>query len=130
MIDLKHLKKTQRIHTDDKRNFKLGLRADRNEKVVDWPANIFKKIFTKIKPHEFTAYYNTTEIKKIKKQVARYFSLKEEKGRSKLGAFREFKFRCHLNLVDKSDKKLLRVESFKALSLNFSIQSKGLKVCS
>jgi len=78
MIDLKHLKKTQRIHTDDKRNFKLGLRADRNEKVVDWPPNIFKKIFTKIKPHEFTAYYNTTEIKKIKKQVARYFSLKEE----------------------------------------------------
>ena len=47
MIDFKHLKKTQRIHTDDKRNFKLGLRADRNEKVVDWPPNIFKKIFTK-----------------------------------------------------------------------------------
>ena len=32
MIDLNYLKKINRIHTDDKRNFKLGLRADRNEK--------------------------------------------------------------------------------------------------
>ena len=44
MIDLNNLRKTKRIHTDDKRNFKLGLRADRNEKIENWPLSIFKKI--------------------------------------------------------------------------------------
>ena len=75
MIDLQHLKKVKRIHTDDKRNFNLGLRADRNEKVEDWPIGIFNKIFKNIKTHEFTSYYNTTEIKKIKSKIGKYFKL-------------------------------------------------------
>ena len=75
MIDLQHLKKVKRIHADDKRNFNLGLRADRNEKVEDWPIGIFNKIFKNIKTHEFTSYYNTTEIKKIKSKIGKYFKL-------------------------------------------------------
>ena len=47
MFDLQHLKKIKRINADDSRNFKLGLRADRNEKIEDWPREIFKK-FSKI----------------------------------------------------------------------------------
>ena len=78
MIDLNYLKKINRIHTDDKRNFKLGLRADRNEKVEDWPISIFHKIFKNIKSHEFTSYYNTTEIKKIKNNISKYFKLNGE----------------------------------------------------
>lgn len=75
MIDLKNLKKIERSSTPDNRNFKRGLRTDRNEKVVNWSVSIFKKIFSKIKPHEFTAYYNTNEIEKIKKNVASYFKI-------------------------------------------------------
>ncbi len=78
MIDLEHLKKVKRIHTDDKRNFNLGLRADRNEKVEDWPISIFNKIFKNIKTHEFTSYFNTTEIKKIKIKIIKYFRLNGE----------------------------------------------------
>ena len=44
MIDLNHLKKIKRKHTVDKRNFEFSIRADRNEKVDNWPINIFKKI--------------------------------------------------------------------------------------
>ncbi len=77
MIDFKNLKKIERSSTPDNRNFKIGLRTDRNEKVVNWPVSIFKKIFSKIQPHEFTAYYNTTEVEKIKKNVASYFKIKK-----------------------------------------------------
>ena len=45
MIDLNYLKTIKRIHTDDKRNFSLGLRADRNEKLEDWSKSIFNKHF-------------------------------------------------------------------------------------
>ena len=75
MIDLNNLKKIKRIHTDDKRNFKLGLRTDRNEKIENWPVSIFKKIFNKIQPHEFTAYYNTREIKNLKKNIGKYLKI-------------------------------------------------------
>ena len=75
MFDLQHLKKIKRINADDSRNFKLGLRADRNEKIEDWPREIFKKIFKDIKTHEFTSYYNTSEIKKIKSRAAKFFKL-------------------------------------------------------
>ena len=78
MIDLNYLKKIKRIHTDDKRNFNLGLRADRNEKIEDWSIAIFNKIFKNIKNHEFTSYYNTTEIRKIKINISKYFKLNDE----------------------------------------------------
>ena len=78
MIDLNYLKTIKRIHTDDKRNFSLGLRADRNEKLEDWSKSIFNKIFKNIKNHEFTSYYNTTEIKKIKTDISNHFKLKGE----------------------------------------------------
>jgi len=78
MIDLNYLKKIKRINTDDKRNFKFGLRADRNEKIENWPINIFKNIFKNIKPHEFTAYYNTREIKKLKVKISKYLKISGE----------------------------------------------------
>ena len=75
MFDLQNLKKIKRSNIPDKRNFKLGLRADRNEKIENWPISIFKKIFSKIKPHEFTAYYNTNELEKLKKNISKYYSI-------------------------------------------------------
>ena len=78
MIDLNHLKKIKRKHTVDKRNFEFSIRADRNEKVDNWPINIFKKIFKKIKPHEFTTYYNTSYLIKLNNQVAKFLKVSKE----------------------------------------------------
>ena len=78
MIDLNHLKKIKRKHTVDKRNFEFSIRADRNEKVDNWPINIFKKIFKKIKPHEFTTYYNTSNLIKLNNQIAKFLKVSKE----------------------------------------------------
>ena len=76
MINLNILKKIKRIREQDKRNFKKGIRSDRNEKVENWPSNIFKKIFSKISTHEFTAYYNTSELLSLESKIAKYYGIK------------------------------------------------------
>ena len=45
MINLQNLKKIKRSREVDNRNFKKGIRADRNEKVENWPRKIFSKVF-------------------------------------------------------------------------------------
>jgi histidinol-phosphate aminotransferase len=76
MINLNILKKIKRTREEDNRNFKLGIRSDRNEKVENWPQKLFKKIFNKISNHEFTSYYNTKELFDLENQVAKYFNIK------------------------------------------------------
>ena len=44
MINLKTLQKIKRSREVDNRDFIKGIRADRNEKVEDWPLNIFNII--------------------------------------------------------------------------------------
>ena len=78
MINLKTLQKIKRSREVDNRDFIKGIRADRNEKVEDWPLNIFNIIFKKIKKHEFTAYYNTNELSLIEANIAKYFRIKKE----------------------------------------------------
>jgi len=78
MINLSKLKEIKRIDTKDSRNFKLGIRADRNEKVEDWPLNIFKNIFKNIKAHEFTAYYNTGDLKKLNQKIGKFLKVSEK----------------------------------------------------
>ena len=77
MINLKTLQKIKRSREVDNRDFIKGIRADRNEKVEDWPSNIFNIIFKKIKKHEFTAYYNTNELSLIEANIAKYFRIKK-----------------------------------------------------
>ena len=69
MINFNILKKIKRVREEDKRNFKKGIRSDRNEKVENWPSNIFQKIFSKISNHEFTAYYNTSELLSLESKI-------------------------------------------------------------
>ena len=76
MINLNILKKIKRAREKDKRNFKKGIRSDRNEKVENWPSYIFQKIFNKIFNHEFTAYYNTTELLSLESKIAKYYKIK------------------------------------------------------
>ena len=76
MINLKNLKKIKRVREEDKRDFKRGIRSDRNEKVENWPSDIFKKIFNKISNHEFTAYYNTSKLLSLELKIAKYFKIK------------------------------------------------------
>ena len=76
MINLNNLKKIKRVREEDKRNFKKGIRSDRNEKVENWPPSIFKKIFNKISNHEFTAYYNTSDLGTLESKIAKYFKIK------------------------------------------------------
>ena len=78
MINLKILQKIKRAREVDNRDFTKGIRADRNEKVEDWPLNIFNIIFKKIKKHEFTAYYNTSELSLIESKIAKYFRSKKK----------------------------------------------------
>ncbi len=78
MINLNILQKIKRAREVDNRDFTKGIRADRNEKVEDWPLNIFNIIFKKIKKHEFTAYYNTSELSLIESKIAKYFKIKKE----------------------------------------------------
>ena len=78
MINLNKLKTIKRITTKDNRNFKIGIRSDRNEKVENWPTHIFKKIFKSIKPHEFTAYYNTTDLIKLNYSIAKFLNISVE----------------------------------------------------
>ena len=47
MINLNNLKKIKRVREEDKRNFEKGIRSDRNEKVENWPSNIFQKFSIK-----------------------------------------------------------------------------------
>ena len=125
MINLNYLKKIKRIHTDDKRNFRLGLRADRNEKVENWPINIFRNIFNKIKPHEFTAYYNTGEISKLKKKITKYFGLNGENfviNHGGDGVIKEFLLLHHKKnlrvLLNGNNYEMYKVY-FRALKINF-----------
>ena len=74
MINFNILKKIKRVREEDKRNFKKGIRSDRNEKVENWPSNIFQKIFSKISNHEFTAYYNTSELLSLESKIAKYYN--------------------------------------------------------
>ena len=76
MINLNNLKKIKRVREEDKRNFEKGIRSDRNEKVENWPSNIFQKIFNKISRHEFTAYYNTSELLSLESKIAKYYKIK------------------------------------------------------
>lgn len=76
MINLNILKKIKRAREEDKRNFKKGIRSDRNEKVENWPSNIFQKIFSKISNHEFTAYYNTSELLSLESKIAKFYKIK------------------------------------------------------
>ena len=76
MINFNILKKIKRVREEDKRNFKKGIRSDRNEKVENWPSNIFQKIFSKISNHEFTAYYNTSELLSLESKIANYYKIK------------------------------------------------------
>ncbi len=76
MINFNNLKKIKRVREDDKRNFKKGIRSDRNEKVENWSPNIFKKIFNKIQSHEFTAYYNTSKLLSLESKIAKYYKIK------------------------------------------------------
>ena len=69
MINLNILKKIKRSREKDKRDYVKGVRADRNEKVENWPKVIFTKIFNGIKNHEFTSYYNTSQLTKIETKV-------------------------------------------------------------
>ena len=78
MFNLNNLKKIKRIREKDKRNFEKGIRADRNEKVENWSQKIFNRIFLKIKNHEFTSYYNTTQLMKLEKKVGSFFKIKRE----------------------------------------------------
>ncbi len=78
MINLNNLKKIKRTREKDKRNFEKGIRADRNEKVENWPQRIFNQIFSKIKNHEFTSYYNTAQLMKLEMQVGSFFKIKRE----------------------------------------------------
>ena len=78
MINLNILKNVKRAREEDKRNFKTGIRSDRNEKVENWSPNIFKRIFNKIASHEFTAYYNTTNLHKLELKIARFYKIKIE----------------------------------------------------
>lgn len=75
MIDFKFLKKIHRSRELDKRDFKKGIRADRNEKVEDWPKSIFFKIFNNILEHEFTSYYNTAKLHDLEKKIAKYLKV-------------------------------------------------------
>ena len=76
MINLKNLRKIKRVREEDKRNFKKGVRSDRNGKVENWPLKIFKKIFSKISNHEFTAYYNTSQLLSLESKIAKYYKIK------------------------------------------------------
>ena len=78
MINLNILKNIKRVREADKRNFKIGIRSDRNEKVENWSPNIFKRIFNKIPNHEFTAYYNTASLQKLEQKIARFYNIKIE----------------------------------------------------
>ena len=78
MINLNNLKKIKRSREKDEKNFIKGIRADRNEKVENWPKKIFKKIFKEIKDHEFTSYYNTTQLMKLEKQVGNFFKISKD----------------------------------------------------
>lgn len=75
MINLKDIKRTRE---KDNRDFKIGIRADRNEKVEDWSPIIFNKIFKKIKRHEFTSYYNTNELYQLEKKIAQYLKISKD----------------------------------------------------
>ena len=75
MINLKNIKRTRE---KDNRDFKIGIRADRNEKVEDWSHTIFNKIFKKIKRHEFTSYYNTNELYQLEKKIAQYLKISKD----------------------------------------------------
>ena len=78
MINLNILKNIKRVREEDKRNFSSGIRSDRNEKVVNWPSYIFKKIFNKILNHEFTAYYNTASLLKLESKIAKFYNIRIE----------------------------------------------------
>ena len=65
----KYFKKDKRSREKDERNFAKGIRADRNEKVENWSKAIFNKIFKGIKNHEFTSYFNTSQLTKIETKV-------------------------------------------------------------
>ena len=78
MINLNILKKIKRSREKDKRDHVKGIRADRNEKVENWSKVIFTKIFNGIKNHEFTSYYNTSQLTKIETKVGNFFKISKE----------------------------------------------------
>ncbi len=78
MINLNILKKIKRSREKDERNFAKGIRADRNEKVENWSKAIFNKIFKGIKNHEFTSYFNTSQLTKIETKVGNFFKISKE----------------------------------------------------
>lgn len=78
MINLQNLKKIKRSREVDIRDFEKGIRADRNEKVENWPRKIFSKIFNKIKNHEFTSYYDTSQLSILENKIGKFFKINRE----------------------------------------------------
>ena len=65
-------KKTKRIRIYEDRNLKKGIRLNRNERVLDFPKNIFINIFKNVKQYDLGKY---PEQSKIYKHLAKFENL-------------------------------------------------------
>ncbi len=125
MINLNILKKIKRSREQDNRNFKSGIRSDRNEKVENWPLKIFKKIFKKIKTHEFTAYYNTDELSLIESKIAKHYKVAKDNliiNHGGDGVIKEFlliNYRKKMRVIINSNNYGMYKVYFKGLNIKF-----------
>lgn len=125
MINLKYLKKIKRNREKDNRNFNVGIRADRNEKVEDWSPVIFHRIFNKIKKHEFTAYYNTNELYQLEKKIAQYLKIGKDNfviNHGGDGVIKEFlllNYRKNLKVLINANNYGMYKVYFKALNIKY-----------